>query len=73
MKSIPTKDLKRDDESHNLCDPNKEKSYAKMQYKTMPPLIVENGVVVDGNHRLRVAKKLKKKNIMIYEIKYVGK
>ena len=60
--------LKEGDKNHNIKNPNKEKHYKKLPIITMPPLIVRNYEVLDGNHRLRVAKKLGVKEVLIYDI-----
>jgi len=60
--------LIEDDENQNIRSLKKEKKYGKLPAETMPPLIVENGIVRDGNHRLRVAKRNKLEEIIIYDI-----
>lgn len=41
----------------NLQSKPKEDRYLKQSLKTQPPAVVENGVVWDGNHRLRANKR----------------
>jgi len=45
-----------------------ENKYIEYPIETMPPLIVENGVILDGNHRFRVLKKLNIEKVKIYEV-----
>ncbi len=37
----------------------------------MPPIVVENSKIIDGNHRYRVAKGNGQKEIFIYEIQEI--
>ena len=66
LKSVKTASLTPGDPNHNIPDPELEKRYLKMNPETMPPILVESGVVVDGNHRFRVAKALGMTNIWAY-------
>jgi len=68
LKTTSIQSLIEGDENHNIRNLRKEKRYGKLPVETMPPLIVEDGVVSDGNHRLRVAKKHGIKEIIIYDI-----
>jgi hypothetical protein len=68
LKSAPVERLFEGDRNHNIRSPKKENFYYDLPIKTMPPLIVENNVVVDGNHRLRILKKKKIKRVLIYDI-----
>src|SRR5271157_5173620 len=54
---LPIASLRPGGRSTNLQSPENERKYMKMDINTMPPLLVENGKVLDGNHRLRVLKK----------------
>lgn len=67
LKKVPVRTLKLEDPAHHTRDRKKEKFYQTLPLKTMPPLIVDDGKVVDGNHRFRVAKKKGRKWILIYE------
>jgi hypothetical protein len=40
---------------NNISDPDKIASYGSLPLETMPPIVLENGVVQDGNHRHQVA------------------
>jgi hypothetical protein len=68
LRLMNVKDLKPGDPAHNIPDKNLEKQYLKMNPETMPPIIVENRTVMDGNHRFRVAKKLGMTQIWAYDI-----
>ena len=56
LKLLPIADLKEGGRDHNLQDPKAEAKYLKQNLKTQPPAVVENGIVLDGNHRLRANK-----------------
>ena len=68
LKSIDISYLQEGDESQNIRCIKKEMRYERLPIETMPPLIVENGIVTDGNHRLRVARKNGVKKIAVYDI-----
>ncbi len=68
LKKVTVGEIELDNSDIHIQSKRKEKRYATLPPDTMPPLIVENGVVVDGNHRLRVARKRKQTEIYIYEI-----
>lgn len=56
LTSVPVSELKPGNADANLRDERKEKRYAKQNPATMPPLVVlDDGRIVDGNHRYRVA------------------
>lgn len=67
LKEVPIDSLTPGFADGNLPDAKKEKAYAKMPMQSMPPIIVQDGVIIDGNHRWRVAKKKKQKTILIYD------
>jgi hypothetical protein len=68
LKTTFVKDLLEDNENQNIRSYAKEKRYQKLPIETMPPLIVENGIVTDGNHRLRILRKKHIDEINIYDI-----
>ena len=70
LKLVPINTLQEGPPDSNISKPSKEAKYIKMNPKTMPPIIVSNGVVIDGHHRFRVAKKLGLKEIWIYDVQY---
>ena len=53
LKTMPLASLKEGGRDVNLQSPANERKYMKMPIETMPPLLVENGEVRDGNHRFR--------------------
>ena len=56
------------DENHNLEVAYLEMKYSKLPLITLPPLVVENGVIIDGNHRHRILKSLRVTEALIYRI-----
>lgn len=57
LTKVPLVDLAEGNPDGNIRSASKERKYSKMDMATIPPLVVEDGTVVDGNHRYRVAKK----------------
>lgn len=68
LKTVSISNLEEGNKNNNIRAPKKERVYETLPIETMPPLIVEGGIVLDGNHRLRAAKKRGLKQILIYEI-----
>jgi hypothetical protein len=68
LKTVPIDNIKEGDKDHNIQSKSKEKKYMKMDPTTMPPLIVENNIIMDGHHRYRVAKNLGFETIKIYDV-----
>jgi len=68
LKLVPISSLKAGPAFANAINPKKQKRYLKMDPKTIPPIIVENGIVIDGNHRLRTASALGLKEIWAYVV-----
>lgn len=66
---IDVDSISEGDADHNIPDIDKEKSYSEMDVETMPPIVIEDGKVIDGNHRFRVAKKKGSKKIRAYVVK----
>ena len=64
------KDLIEGNIDCNVPDKNLERKYLTLPVKTMPPLIVQNHTIFDGNHRFRVLKKL---GIIIFPIYKIRK
>lgn len=55
LKTLPIGSIKPGHEYDNLRNKRKEKSYAKLNIESMPPIVVMDGEIIDGNHRYRVA------------------
>jgi hypothetical protein len=55
-------------EDSNIADPDKEVRYAAMTLETMPPIVIEENVVRDGNHRFREAVRQGAKTILCYDV-----
>ena len=68
LKKVSTITIKIENSDNHIRNKKKEKIYENLPFETMPPLVVEKSVVLDGNHRLRVANKRKQKVIYIYDI-----
>jgi hypothetical protein len=54
LRLIPSYDLSAGSGDHHARSVSKEKRFATMNPDTMPPLLVQNGEILDGNHRFRV-------------------
>jgi hypothetical protein len=52
----------------NLQDIKKENSYFSKPLETMPPIVVKDNQIEDGNHRYRVCKRKNVKTILIYDV-----
>jgi hypothetical protein len=68
LRKVPLLQIDPGHADSNISDPAKTKRYMKMDPATMPPILIEDGVVVDGHHRYRVAKKLGLTEIWCYVI-----
>lgn len=66
LRRVPIDRIRSGPEEANIPDKKKEKRYAKMDPATMPPLVVENGVIMDGNHRWRTAKSVGATHVPCY-------
>ena len=58
LELVSLSDISEGNPDGNIPSSKKERKYLKMSPDTIPPLVIENGIVMDGNHRFRVAKKL---------------
>lgn len=68
LKNVDIGSLQKKDKNHHIQLKEKEKRYQKLPIETMPPIIVEDGKILDGNHRLRIALKKGMKKIIIYDV-----
>lgn len=68
LKKVSIHDLKQGDEDHHIRDAEKEDRYFTMPHETVPPLVVEDGEIIDGNHRYRVAFERNQPEIYIYDV-----
>lgn len=55
LRMVPVAKLTAGDADHNIPSKAKARRYAKLALDTMPPLVVEDGQIMDGNHRFRDA------------------
>jgi hypothetical protein len=69
LKMVPIDDLHEGDENANIRNPELEDVYASLD-TPMPPLVVVNSQVIDGNHRLRVAKRKGMMLVPCYVVKW---
>lgn len=70
LKLIPIESVKEGPTDSNIRSASKEKKFAKMDLAKQPPILVEDGVVRDGNHRYRVAKAAGATDILAYVVSY---
>lgn len=70
LREIPLGELQPGSSENNTPSPAKERRYARMNPDTMPPLVVENGTIADGNHRYRVLVARGAETAWCYEIVY---
>ena len=47
-------------------DKNKVNLYSELDYSTVPPIVVADGVILDGYHRVTVAKAQGRQSILAY-------
>lgn len=64
--------LKEGTANGNVRSKTKEARYLKLAPATMPPLVAEYDRVEDGNHRLRVCRKLGLTEVLVYQVRDVG-
>jgi hypothetical protein len=66
LKWVPIAELRPGHPDANIPSARKLKRYLKMDPATMPPLVVEEGEIMDGNHRYRVAQKRGLSELLCY-------
>lgn len=57
LESVSIAQIVEGDPDHNLPDARKQLRYDAMDPAGMPPIVIEDGRVIDGNHRLRSARR----------------
>lgn len=57
LRLVPIGEISEGNPDGNVRSAKKERAYSKLSIDTMPPLVIEDGIIQDGNHRFRVAKK----------------
>lgn len=66
---IPMDQLREGPKDTNIRSLRLEKKYSQLPIETTPPLLVdENGEVVDGNHRFRIAQAKKAVGLWCYRM-----
>lgn len=55
LRYVPMDEISPGHAESNISDPDKVASYGSLSLETMPPIVIENGAVQDGNHRYKVA------------------
>lgn len=68
LRLMPISGLIEGGRDHNLQSPANERKYQRMKLETMPPLLVRDGKVLDGNHRLRACKKRGLTHVWCYDV-----
>lgn len=66
---LPLSALQEGNPDGNLADSVKEEVYMALPATSTPPLVVEDGKIADGNHRLRVARKRGDEGAWCYEVR----
>jgi hypothetical protein len=57
LKTVEVSCLIQNNLNSNIKNSKNEKHFQSLPFATLPPLVVENNLVLDGNHRLRILKK----------------
>ena len=69
LKWVDVDSIREGDSDHHISDEEKELEYKYMDSSTMPPIVIEDGKIMDGNHRYRVAKAKGLEKIRAYIVK----
>ena len=68
LRMVPISQITPDDENGNIPSKKRQAKYMKMDPKTMPPIVIEDGVIQDGHHRYRVALALGLTEVLCYVV-----
>lgn len=68
LAEVPVANLIEGDADHNIPDKKKQVRYNKLLADTMPPILVEDGVIQDGHHRYRAALVRGESTILCYVV-----
>jgi hypothetical protein len=68
LRLVPIAEIKEGHPDQNVRSKKKEARYAKLALATMPPIVINMGVVEDGNHRFREAVRRGVEAIWCYEV-----
>ena len=70
LRMVPVGELSQGGADTNVRVASREKRYARMDPSTMPPLLVADGLIEDGNHRFRVALKRGETHVPCYVVEF---
>jgi hypothetical protein len=70
LRLLPIAEIKPGWQGANVRNPANERKYQRMSVKTIPPIIVEDGVIVDGHHRFRAAQKRGLTHLWAYVVEW---
>jgi hypothetical protein len=68
LKKTSIEDIRPGSEDYNRPSKKKEAKYSKMPSETRPPIVIEDGEIVDGHHRYRDALKKGESHIWAYHV-----
>lgn len=68
LKLMPIADLREGNRNNNERSKKNEDKYLKQSLKTQPPVVVEKGEVLDGNHRFRANKRRGLTHMWCYDV-----
>lgn len=69
LKELPVSAIWPSRQDVNVPNKSREKIYLRQDPKTMPPIVVDSDfVIIDGNHRRRVAEQLGLENMLAYVV-----
>lgn len=70
LRDVPVSSITEGPSETNLKSAKKERAYAK-QSSNVPPIVIENNTVIDGNHRFRAARNRGDKTISAYVVENI--
>jgi hypothetical protein len=68
LKLFSVDSIREGNSNYNIRSKTKERKYKKMDPRTMPPILVSDDEIEDGNHRYRVVKARGSATIWAYQI-----
>ena len=70
LRLLPIAEIRPGWQGANVRNPANERKYQRMSVKTIPPILVEDGVIVDGHHRFRAAQKRGLTHLWAYVVEW---